>query len=83
MSMSQAFAFNAESWQSCIDAIVQLSKVFRHKDERYACPSLFHLGAAPILTGESCSHCRFQGILNEIRQGACSDESRRILNEYV
>lgn len=59
MSMSQAFAFNAESWQSCVDVVVQLSKVFRQKDER------------------------FQGILNEIRQGACSDESRRILNECV
>jgi hypothetical protein len=33
--MSQAFAFNAESWQSCIDVVVQLSKVFRQKDERY------------------------------------------------
>ncbi len=37
MSMSQAFAFNAESWQSCTDVVVQLSKVFRQKDERYSC----------------------------------------------
>ena len=32
---NQVFAFNSESWPSCIDTVVQLTEGFRQKDERF------------------------------------------------
>jgi hypothetical protein len=60
----KVFAFNAESWPSCIDTVVQLTEVFRQKDERFvACVSC------------ACRACHVRVGVCVVRRVSCVDTS--------
>jgi hypothetical protein len=69
----KVFAFNAESWPSCIDTVVQLTEVFRQKDERFVvcvsrvvCVCVCHTCVVCRVVCRVCRVCRACCVLTRV-----------------